>query len=68
MNSLNLEKIEEAHHKIKGFIRKTPLIHSAYLSELCNNNIYLKLEILQLTNAFKFRGALNRLLKLCSVE
>jgi threonine dehydratase len=68
MNSLNLEKIEEAHHKIKGFIRKTPLIHSAYLSELCNNNVYLKLENLQLTNAFKIRGALNRMLKLSSEE
>ncbi|MEE9409420.1 MAG: threonine/serine dehydratase [Candidatus Heimdallarchaeota archaeon] len=68
MNSLNLEKIEEAYLKIKGFIRKTPLIHSAYLSELCNNNLYLKLENLQLTNAFKIRGALNRMLKLSSEE
>ena len=68
MNSLNLEKIEEAYLKIKGFIRKTPLIHSAYLSELCNNNVYLKLENLQLTNAFKIRGALNRMLKLSSEE
>ncbi len=68
MNSLNLEKIEEAYRKIKGFIRKTPLIHSAYLSELCNNNVYLKLENLQLTNAFKIRGALNRMLKLSSEE
>jgi threonine dehydratase len=68
MNGLNLEKIEEAYRKIKGFIRKTPLIHSAYLSELCNNNVYLKLENLQLTNAFKIRGALNRMLKLSSEE
>ena len=68
MNRLQLEKIKEAYDKIKGFIRKTPLIHSAYLSELCNNNIYLKLENLQLTNAFKIRGALNRMLKLSSEE
>ena len=68
MNSLNLEKIEEAYRKIKGFIRKTPIIHSVYLSELCNNNVYLKLENLQITNAFKIRGALNRMLKLSSEE
>ena len=68
MNGLNLETIKEAYHNINGFIRKTPLIHSAYLSELCNNNVYLKLENLQLTNAFKIRGALNRMLKLSSEE
>ena len=68
MNSLHLETIKEAYYKIKGFIRKTPLIHSAYLSELCDNNVYLKLENLQLTNAFKIRGALNRMLKLNSEE
>jgi threonine dehydratase len=68
MNWLQLETIREAYEKIKGFIRKTPLIHSASLSELCNNNIYLKLENLQLTNAFKIRGALNRMLKLSSEE
>ncbi|MHA2087575.1 MAG: threonine ammonia-lyase [Promethearchaeota archaeon] len=68
MNSLNLEKIEEVYREIKSFIRKTPLIHSAYLSELCNNKVYLKLENLQLTNAFKIRGALIRMLKLSSEE
>jgi len=68
MNSLHLEVIKEAYHKIKGFVRKTPLIHSAYLSELCHNSVYLKLENLQLTNAFKIRGALNRMLQLSSEE
>ncbi|MHA1986353.1 MAG: threonine ammonia-lyase [Promethearchaeota archaeon] len=68
MTELQLETIKEAYDKIKGFIRKTPLIHSAYLSEICNNKVYLKLENLQLTNAFKIRGALNRMLKLSSEE
>ena len=67
MNSLRLDAIREAYQKIKEFVRKTPLIHSAYLSELCGNNVYLKLENLQLTNAFKIRGALNRMLQL-SIE
>ena len=68
MNNLTLEAIKNAYNKIKEFVRKTPLIHSAYLSELCDNNVYLKLENLQLTNAFKIRGALNRMLKLNSEE
>jgi len=67
MSDLHLDTIREAYQKIKEFVRKTPLIHSAYLSELCGNNIFLKLENLQLTNAFKIRGALNRMLKL-SIE
>jgi threonine dehydratase len=58
---LNLEKIKIVHDRIKEFIRKTPLIHSEFLSELCHNNVYMKLENLQLTNAFKIRGALNRM-------
>ncbi|MFX1325622.1 MAG: pyridoxal-phosphate dependent enzyme, partial [Promethearchaeota archaeon] len=65
---LNLEKIKKAHTRIKGFIRKTPLIHSEFLSNICGTNIYLKLENLQLTNAFKIRGALNRMQLLSSEE
>ncbi|MFX0080609.1 MAG: threonine/serine dehydratase [Candidatus Hodarchaeota archaeon] len=68
MNDLTLEAIKKAHQKIKGFIRKTPLIHSGYFSKLCHSNVYLKLENLQLTNAFKIRGALNRMLQLSSNE
>jgi threonine dehydratase len=68
MNHLNLEGISEAYQKIRGFVRKTPLIYSSYLSELCCGNIYLKLENLQLTNAFKIRGALNRMLNLSTEQ
>ncbi|MFX0028834.1 MAG: threonine/serine dehydratase [Candidatus Hermodarchaeota archaeon] len=65
---LRIDTIQEAYHKIKEFIRKTPLIHSHYFSQLCGNDVYLKLENQQLTNAFKIRGALNRILKLNSEE
>ncbi|MFW9939537.1 MAG: threonine/serine dehydratase [Candidatus Thorarchaeota archaeon] len=68
MYNFTLDSIKNAYNKIKGYIRKTPLIHSAYFSELCHNNVYLKLENLQLTNAFKIRGALNRMLHLSSQE
>jgi len=39
----------------------TPLKRSEWLSELCGAEVFLKLENLQLTGSFKFRGALNSL-------
>lgn len=66
--NLNIEKIKNVLNSIKEFIRKTPLIRSEFLSDLCGRNIYLKLENLQLTRAFKIRGALNRLQLLSSEE
>ncbi len=68
MNAINLETIKKARERIKEFIRNTPLIHSEYLSQICNGNIYLKLENLQPTNSFKVRGAFNRLLQLSPEE
>ncbi|MFW9874800.1 MAG: pyridoxal-phosphate dependent enzyme, partial [Candidatus Thorarchaeota archaeon] len=59
MNYITIGAIRDAYHKIKGFVRKTPLIYSAYLSKLCHSEVYLKLENMQITNAFKIRGALN---------
>ncbi len=35
---------------------KTPLLHSAPLSEKCGHNVYLKLDALQPSGSFKFRG------------
>ena len=59
---VNLDQIREAHKKISPYIKNTPLLHSAYLSE--NKNVYLKLESLQITGSFKLRGATNKLLSL----
>ena len=49
-------------------MKKTPLVRSQYLSDLTGSDVYLKLENLQLTNAFKIRGALNRMMKLTPEE
>jgi threonine dehydratase len=68
MENFTLSTIKEAQKKIDHFIRKTPLIHSEFLSELCNGDIYLKLENQQVTNAFKIRGALNKLSQLTREE
>ena len=58
----------EAEGRIKGHIRETPLKHSIYLSRLGGCSVHLKLENLQITNSFKFRGAVNKFLSLSEEE
>jgi threonine dehydratase len=50
-----------ASERIRGTVRRTPLVRSAQLSEIAGGDIYLKLENEQLTGSFKVRGALNAL-------
>ncbi|MGL4741808.1 MAG: threonine ammonia-lyase [Sarcina sp.] len=59
-----LEKITNVREKIKDKIIKTPLIYSKSFSEISENNVYIKCENLQITGAYKLRGALNKILNL----
>ena len=54
---LSLEKFEEASEIVKKVTQETKLIYSAFLSERYGNKIYLKPENMQLTGAYKLRGA-----------
>lgn len=54
----------EAEQRIRPYIRETPVEFSSILSQKGNCQVYLKLENLQLSGSFKFRGALNKLLSL----
>ena len=54
---VTLQMIQEAQESLKGIARKTPLENANRLGE----NIYIKSENLQLTGAFKLRGAYNKL-------
>ncbi len=65
---IGLREIQDARKLIRNEINKTPLVRSKYLSGLCGSDVYLKLENLQVTNAFKIRGALNRMMNLTSEE
>lgn len=65
---MNIERIREAEQCLKGVIKKTPLIHSHVFSSECNNEVYIKPENLQLTGAFKIRGAYNRLANMTEEE
>ena len=61
---LNLEKIYEAKERIKNVVVETPLAFAPYLSEISKCDVYLKKENLQVTGAFKIRGAYNRIASL----
>ena len=61
---LNLDKIYEARERIKDVVVNTPLALAPYLSELCECEVYLKKENLQVTGAFKIRGAYNKIASL----
>lgn len=54
----------QAAGRIAGYVRHTPLRHSAAFSERLGANVWFKLENLQTTGSFKLRGATNRLLTL----
>jgi len=59
-----LKDIQSANKRISKFIKHTPLYPSAYFSQISNHHVYLKLENLQITNAFKVRGASNYILQI----
>lgn len=54
---LTLEKFEEASEIVKEVTSETKLIYSEYLSGQTGNKVYLKPENMQLTGAYKLRGA-----------
>ena len=59
-----LKDIQSAQERISKFVKHTPLYPSAYFSKISNHDVYLKLENLQNTNAFKARGASNYILQI----
>ena len=62
--SLTFEDVQSAYEAIKDDVIRTPTVRAARLSVHLGIDLYLKLENLQHTNAFKARGALNKLLSL----
>lgn len=65
---LTLNKFEEASEKVKEVTLETKLIYSEYLSELTGNKVYLKPENMQLTGAYKVRGAYYKISTLTDEE
>lgn len=61
---LTLDQFKEARSVLRGVIADTELVHSKYFSDLCGNEVYLKPENLQVTGAYKIRGAYYKTSKL----
>ncbi|MCL4298947.1 MAG: threonine ammonia-lyase [Anaerolineae bacterium] len=60
--------VETAYSLICDHIARTPVVYSHTLSKLCGCDTLFKLENLQMTGAFKERGALNKLFSLTAAE
>src|SRR5271169_3124421 len=65
---VTIETIEAAVERIRGSIFLSPFVRSETFSQLTGNSILFKLENLQMTGAFKERGALNKILLLTPEE
>jgi len=62
------DDVRAAARRIAGHARRTPLLADTPLDELTGGRVLLKLETLQHTGSFKFRGAYNRLAQLDDEE
>jgi threonine dehydratase len=56
---VDVAAVRAARERIAPYVRRTPLVASTWLSELSGADVRLKLESLQVTQAFKARGAFN---------
>ena len=62
--NFSYQNIDTAHSLIKNQIIQTPLISNDYINKKLNSKIFFKLENLQNTGSFKFRGASYKISKL----
>jgi len=65
---VSLGDIQAARERIRGAIRQTPVLFSEVLSREAGNQLFLKLENLNVTGSYKERGALNKILTLTPEE
>jgi len=66
--TVTVASIQSARERIRGHLYLSPARHSAGLSEMTGKPVFLKLDNLQRTGAFKERGALNKILTLTPEE
>ena len=58
----------DAHARCRDYLSPTPLEYSRYLSDQIEGDVWLKLDMVQRTSSFKFRGAINKILTLTEEE
>ncbi len=66
--AIALSDVLAARERVRGHVYESPCARSETLSRLTGQQVYLKLENLQMTGSFKERGALNRLTLLTPAE
>jgi threonine dehydratase len=62
MNDFDISLVRRAADRLRGRVVRTPLLESPMLNERAACRLFVKAEVLQRTGAFKYRGALNKLL------
>ena len=65
---LTLEAFEQASEIVKQVTQETKLIYSSYFSDQTGNKVYLKPENMQVTGAYKVRGAYYKISTMSSEE
>ncbi len=65
---LGLDKFEEAYEVVREVASETKLVYSDYFSAQTGNKVYLKPENMQLTGAYKLRGAYYKISTLSEEE
>ena len=68
MDEMTLDKFEEAYEVVKEVTSETKLVYSDYFSAQTGNKVYLKPENMQLTGAYKLRGAYYKISTLTEEE
>lgn len=68
VTELCLEKFEEAYNIVQQVVLPTNLVYSEFLSAQSGNKVYLKPENMQLTGAYKIRGAYYKISTLSDSE
>jgi len=68
MERLSIEKFEEAAEIVKQVTRETKLVYSEHFSDMTGNKVYLKPENMQVTGAYKIRGAYYKISQLTDEE
>lgn len=58
------KEVLAAEKRIRAHIFETPLVHSPLLSRIGRANVFFKCDNMQITNSFKLRGAMNKILSL----
>ena len=61
---ISIQNIQLAQKRIQSYIYSTPLVRVKALDEVLKCKVYIKAENMQISNSFKIRGALNKILSM----